>query len=87
MKKNDIPVIIISYKFSGDVFLPGIEAECQHLDASIYHLDGPNALQHLDSLLEVDELNAIQWVFGAVNGPASKWMDVYKKCQEAGKGI
>ncbi len=83
---NDFSCMISNDMFR-DIFLPGIEAECQHLEASIYHLDGPDALRHLDSLLEIDELNAIQWVFGAGSGPASKWMEVYKKCQEAGKGI
>jgi hypothetical protein len=56
-------------------------------DASIYHLDGPNAVQHLDSLLQIRELNAIQWVYGAGNGRASDWMHLYKKIQAAGKGI
>jgi hypothetical protein len=56
-------------------------------EASIYHLDGPQALPHLDSLLQIKELNAVQWVYGAGRGRASDWMDVYKKCQAAGKGI
>ncbi|MEI6520596.1 MAG: hypothetical protein WCO98_11260 [bacterium] len=78
---------MVSKKMFDDVFLPGIITECKHNEASIYHLDGPNALQHLDSLLEIKELNAIQWVYGAGNGRASDWMPVYKKCQAAGKGL
>lgn len=78
---------MISEDMFREFFLPGIEQECRHLDGSIYHLDGPGALRHLDSLLEIDELNAVQWVYGAGNGKASDWMDVYKRCQEAGKGI
>jgi len=70
-----------------DVFLPGIARECRLAEASIYHLDGPQALTHLDSLLEIKELNAIQWVYGAGKGRASDWLHVYKKCQCAGKGI
>ena len=54
---------------------------------SIYHLDGVNALGHLDSLLEIKELNAIQWVYGAGHGRASDWLPVYKRCQAAGKGL
>lgn len=83
---NDFSCMISEDMFQ-DVFLPGIEQECRDLDASIYHLDGPNALRHLDSLLEIDELNAIQWVYGAGGGRASDWMDVYKRCQAAGKGL
>ncbi len=28
---------------------------------SPFHLDGPGALKHLDALLELDELDAVQW--------------------------
>jgi hypothetical protein len=83
---NDFSCMISKAMFD-DMFLPGIVEECRHMEANIYHLDGPNALRHLDSLLSIRELNAIQWVYGAGNGPASRWMHVYKKCQAAGKGL
>ena len=83
---NDFSCMVSKEMFD-DVFLPGIIDECRHLEASIYHLDGPGALQHLDSLLGIPELNVIQWVYGAGNGRASDWMQVYRKCQAAGKGI
>ena len=82
---NDFSCMISKAMFD-DVFLPGIRAECQFLETSIYHLDGPNALHHLDSLLEIDELNAIQWVSGTGHGRSSDWLPVYKKVQAAGKG-
>ena len=78
---------MVSKKMFDEFFLPGIAEECRFLEASIYHLDGPGALHHLDSLLEIPELNAIQWVYGEGNGRASDWMRVYKKCQAAGKGL
>ena len=83
---NDFSCMISKAMFD-DVFLPGIAEECRHMEASIYHLDGPGALHHLDSLLGIQELNAIQWVFGAGRGIASDWLPVYKRCQAAGKGI
>jgi hypothetical protein len=83
---NDFSCMISNEMFE-DVFLPGIEEECRHLEASIYHLDGPGALQHLDSLLDITSLNAIQWVYGAGRGPASDWLDVYTRCQAAGKSL
>lgn len=86
LPSNDFSCMV-SKRMYDEVFLPGIIAECQHTGASIYHLDGPTALQHLDSLLSIKELNAIQWTYGAGNGRASDWMDVYKKCQAAGKGL
>ena len=78
---------MVSKEMYDDVFLPGIIEECRDLEAAIYHLDGPNALRHLDSLLAIKELNAIQWVYGAGRGIASDWLHVYQRCQAAGKGI
>lgn len=78
---------MISKKMFDEVFLPGIRQECRHLEASIYHLDGPGALRHLDSLLDIEELNAIQWVYGEGNGRETDWLHVYKRCQAGGKGL
>ena len=83
---NDFSCMISKAMFD-DFFLPGIAAECRHMEANVYHLDGPDALRHLDSLLAIPELNAIQWVYGAGHGRASDWMPVYRKCQAAGKGL
>jgi len=83
---NDFSIMISSQMFD-DVFLPGIIRECQFLDRSIYHLDGPGALRHLDSLLAIPELDALQWVFGAGNEGFHRWVDVYQRVQAADKGI
>jgi hypothetical protein len=80
-------ICMVSPEMFQDVFLPGLVYEIEHLDRSIYHLDGPNALQHLDTLLACPKLNAIQWVYGAGNEPAARWIDVYKRIQAAGKGM
>jgi 5-methyltetrahydrofolate--homocysteine methyltransferase len=66
---------------------PELVAACQRLDHPFYHLDGPGQLPHLDSLLEIRALCGIQWVFGAGNEPARKWLDVYDKIHAAGKRI
>jgi hypothetical protein len=79
--------IMVSKRMFDDVFLPGIVNECRFLDRAIYHLDGPGALRHLDSLLAIPELHAVQWVFGAGNEGFGRWIPVYKKIQAAGKGI
>lgn len=83
---NDFSCMISKQMFD-DVFLPGIRQECCFYERSIYHLDGPGALRHLDSLLEIPELNAIQWVCGAGNEGFARWGKVYQKIQAAGKGI
>jgi len=69
--------------------LPDIITQAAHMDYSIYHLDGPNALIHLDDLLSIPELTGIQWVPGDGREPMGheKWYPIYKKIQAAGKNI
>ena len=76
---------LISPAMFKEVFLPGIKKQVNFLDKSLYHLDGPDSLRHLDTLLEIEELDGIQWLYGAGNGPSTKWIDVFKKIQESGK--
>ena len=83
---NDFSCMISDEMFR-EIFLPGIIDECRFYDRSIYHLDGPGALRHLDTLLEIKELDAVQWVPGAGNEGFSNWIDVYKKIQLAGKSM
>ena len=56
---NDFSIMISAEMFD-EVFLPGIERECAFLERSIYHLDGPGALRHLDSLLRIPALDALR---------------------------
>ena len=83
---NDFSCMVSPEMFNR-FFLKRLEEECEYLDRSIYHLDGPNALCHLPALLSIKKLNAIQWVYGAGNGPCTKWMHVYEEIQAAGKGM
>lgn len=83
---NDFSYMISPKQFD-EFFLEGLRSESEHFEASMHHLDGPGALNHLDSLLGIKKLNAVQWVYGAGNGNATDWIEVYKKIQAAGKGI
>jgi hypothetical protein len=80
-------ICMISPKMFQEAILPSIVREMRYLDCNLFHLDGPNALQHLDALLDLPELNGIQWVYGAGQGPAARWIDIYKRVQAAGKCI
>jgi len=64
---------------------PELTKSCQRLGKSFYHLDGPGELPHLDSLLSIEELDGIQWVPGAGQGPMNRWLDVYRRIRGAGK--
>ena len=83
---NDFSIMISSAMFE-EFFLPGLTREIRFLDRSIYHLDGIGALRHLDSILAIPELNALQFVPGEGHNDFSQWIPVYQKIQAAGKGI
>lgn len=76
---------MISPSMYHDFVLPEVDRMARWLDHSIYHLDGPGALQHLDMLLEIPELHGIQWVPGAGAPPAKEWPELIKRIQAAGK--
>ncbi|MFC1581934.1 hypothetical protein ACFL4W_00205 [Planctomycetota bacterium] len=83
----------IAALLSPDIFsefvAPWFVKQCEQVDHVLYHLDGPDAIYSLDSLLEIEGINAIQWVPGAGNAPAEddSWDFIYKKILDAGKGI
>jgi len=83
---NDFSCMVSQTMFR-EYFLDELVEECEWLDHSIYHLDGPGAIRHLDALLEIEALDAIQYVIGAGKEPASRWMHVFKKAQDGGKSL
>ncbi len=68
---------------------PFIREQCQKIDYTLYHLDGVGAMRHLPALLEIEELNAIQWTpgVGEPQGGSPKWYDLYKRILAGGKSI
>lgn len=68
---------------------PFIREQCQKLDYTLYHLDGVGAQHHLPALLEIKELNAIQWTpgVGEPQGGSPKWYDLYRRILNGGKSI
>jgi len=78
---------LVSREVVEELILPTVQREMQAMDRTIFHLDGPDALRHLDFLLEMPDLNAVQWVYGAGNGPAANWIETYKRILDAGKSI
>lgn len=83
----------ISCMLSEDMFdefeLPYLRMQAEKLDNVIYHLDGPGAVRHLDSLLRIENINTIQWVPGAgAPGNADEmYHAMYERIIDAGKGL
>ena len=67
--------------------LPAIEDEVAAMDHSIFHLDGPDAVKHLDDLMSLEKLDGIQVVPGAGGRPYLDCIDIFRKVQKAGKGL
>ena len=68
---------------------PFLREQCQKIDYTLYHLDGVGAQHHLPALLEIKELNAIQWTpgVGEPQGGSPKWYDLYRRILNGGKSI
>ena len=79
--------------FSADMFeemaLPGLTEQCEKLDYVLYHLDGSQCLVHLDHILSIEKVNAIEWTPdpGQPGGGDPKWYDLYKRIKDAGKAV
>ena len=65
--------------------LPTLMRDCESLPHTIYHLDGVGELNHLDDILGIEKLDAVQWVYGDGKPGARHWLDVYEKIAAAGK--
>jgi hypothetical protein len=82
-----------SAMFSPDMFrqfvVPSLTRQCEWLDNSMYHLDGTQAVCHLDALLEIEPLDAIEWTpqSGIETAGDQRWFDMYRKILRAGKSI
>lgn len=82
-----------SAMFSPDMFqrfvVPSLTEQCEWLGYAMYHLDGTQAMCHLDALLDIDALDAIEWTpeTGIEGGGDPRWHDLYRKILDAGKSV
>ncbi len=81
--QNDFSGLVSPEMFE-EFFLPEVRELAGYLDNSIYHLDGPSAVGNLPHLLEVDELDGVQWVPGAAER-MSNWVPLCRRVLEGGK--
>ncbi len=68
---------------------PSLRRQCDKLNHSVYHLDGKDAICHVDALMEIDSLDALQWTAGAgqPDGGEDCWFPIYDKVRDAGKSL
>lgn len=87
----DIPACDFSNLIGPDDFeevcLPAIELQAAAMPRTCYHLDGPECARHLDALLAVDAIEAVQYTPGAGTPSALSAIDILHRIQEAGKSL
>ena len=69
------------------VCLPDIARQAATVGRAVFHLDGPGAARHIDALLELPELHAIQFTPGAGTPSALAWVEMFRKIQQRGKSL
>ena len=81
----------MSVMFSNNMFRefvePELRAQTELLDYSLYHLDGIEQIRHLDTLLSLPKLHAIQWTQVVGQPPCTDFIPELRKIQEAGKNL
>jgi len=69
--------------------VPALTAQCAWLDCSMFHLDGTQCIDKLDSLLAIEPLDAIEWTpqAGIEGGGHPRWFELYRRILNGGKAV
>ncbi len=68
--------------------MPALEQEVRAMTHNIFHVDGKGVAVHLDAILELPNVGALQWVQGAGNGqPILQWVPLIRRMLAAGKSV
>ena len=80
---------MISPDMFAEFVVPPLAEQCRWLDHCLYHVDGPDAVASVDALLEIDELQAVEFTPGpqVPQGGDPYWYDFYKRILDAGKSV
>ena len=84
--QSDISVMISADTF-GEYVMPEMGYQCDWFDIPLYHFDGVEQIRHLDHLLSLEKLRAIQWTSVAGQPSLLEYLPVLKRIQEAGKSL
>ncbi len=79
---------MISHSMYREFCHPLLVEEVKPMTHNIYHLDGKGVARHLDLILSVPEIQAIQWVQGmGLDQPILQWIPLLRRIREAGKSL
>lgn len=69
------------------LFLPDIAHQAATVGRAVFHLDGPDAAVHIEALLDVPEVQAIQFTPGAGTPSAMVWVEMFRRIQQRGRSL
>ena len=79
---------LISKKFFKEFGLPILQQEIRTMSHNIFHVDGYGVAKHLETILSVPEVHALQWVQGVGdNYPIMQWVPLIKEMQAKGMPV
>ena len=68
--------------------MPVLCKEAKLFRHNVFHMDGVGVARHIDAILTLPNLHAVQWVQGyGVHEPIMQWIPLIKKIREAGKSV
>jgi hypothetical protein len=79
--------------FSPEMFArfvaPALGEQCRWLDHSLFHLDGTQCIVHLEGLLAIEGLDAVEFTpqAGKPQGGDPAWYDLYRRIRAGGKSV
>lgn len=83
----DFATMISPAQFRTFVY-PVLWEECAAMTHNVFHVDGKGVARHLDAILELPNVQAIQWVQGVGNDkPILQWIPLIQRIQAAGKSV
>lgn len=80
-----------SYMISPDMFrtfaAPELSSSAARLPHALYHMDGIGEIPHLDALLSIEDIRAIQWVPGAGEPSRQDWSELLARILASGRKL
>jgi len=82
----DLSVMISPRDFC-ELAVPEIKVQAGWMDYALYHLDGKQQIRHLDALLQLEEVDCIQWTCVEGQPPPTAFIPELRRIQQAGKRL
>ena len=92
---SSVPYIVSACDFNymigpeefNNLFLPDIARKAEEVGRAVFHLDGPGAARHIDALLEIPQIRAIQFTPGEGTPSVLPWIPMFKKIQDKKRSL